>query len=138
MLKFSKKVEYALTALLHMSKKKGGELTTARELADKFVISQELMGKLLQRLAQNKFIISVQGVKGGYFLAKPPDQISAQSVINAIEGSIHVADCLGPTGCKVKEREQVCEIKGSMKKMQSEMTNLLKNYTIKDFQARMN
>jgi len=124
--------------LLHMSKKKSGELTTARELADKFVISQELMGKLLQSLAQNKFIISVQGVKGGYFLAKSPERISTQSVIQAIEGSIHFADCLGPTGCKVKEREKVCEIKGPIKTMQTEMTNFLKNYTIKDLQARMN
>jgi len=138
MLKFSKKVEYALTALLYMSKKRSGELTTARELSNRFKISLELMGKLLQRLAKNKFIISVQGVKGGYFLAKSPEQISAQSVINAIEGSIHMADCLGPTGCKVKEREQVCEIKGSMKKMQIEMINLLKNFTLKDIQARVN
>ena len=135
MLKFSKKVEYGLIALQYMSKKRIGELTTARELSERHKISLVLMGKLLQRLAQKNFIVSIQGVKGGYFLAKPPEQITVQSVITAIEGKLHFADCLGPSGCQDKEREKKCEIKRSLKSIQSEVVKLLNNFTLKDFQV---
>ena len=67
MLRFSKKVEYALIAMLYMADKDPGELTTARELSDKYDISLELMGKLLQSLTRHDLITSVQGAKGGYF-----------------------------------------------------------------------
>jgi Rrf2 family protein len=137
MLKFNKKVEYALIALQHMSNKQVGELTTARELSERYNISLELMGKILQRLMHKKFIASIQGVKGGYFLTKPPDKISVQSVINAIEGSIVIADCLGPAGCPDKERERNCEIKYSMKKIQSDMMGLLENYSLLDFKLSL-
>ncbi|MCB0259910.1 MAG: Rrf2 family transcriptional regulator, partial [Calditrichaeota bacterium] len=65
MLKFSKKVEYALISMLYMAKREDGELTTSRELSQHFNIPQELAGKVLQSLARTGCIASVQGVKGG-------------------------------------------------------------------------
>ena len=94
MIRISKKVEYALIALLHIAKKSSGELTTARELSDKFSISLELMGKILQSLVKNGMIVSVQGVKGGYYLARPTEGISLSSVITAVDGPIALTDCI--------------------------------------------
>lgn len=134
MMKFSKKVEYALIALLHISKKLNGELTTARELSDKFSISLELMGKILQNLAKSGFIISVQGVKGGYYLALSIDQINVSSVISAIDGPIALTDCMANGEAASCDRINNCLIRNSMENIQTKLVNLLDKITLKDFQ----
>ncbi|MDZ7336346.1 MAG: Rrf2 family transcriptional regulator [candidate division KSB1 bacterium] len=137
MMKFSKKVEYALIALLHMSKKSADELTTARELSDKYDISLELMGKILQSLVKSGMVISVQGVKGGYFLAQPIDHINISSVITAIDGPIAIADCLDNDEETVCERERNCLIRKSMEDIQSRLVGLLEGITLKDFDTKL-
>ena len=125
MMKFSKKVEYALIALLHIAKKLNGELTTARELSDKFSISLELMGKILQNLVKNGMIVSVQGVKGGYYLARPMDQINLSSVITAIDGPIALTDCIATGNPENCDRGKNCLIRNSMEDIQAKLMNLL-------------
>lgn len=133
MMRFSKKVEYALIALLHIAKKSGGELTTARELSEKFSISLELMGKILQSLVKNKMIVSVQGVKGGYYLARPKEQIKLASVIAAIDGPIALTDCIASGEFESCERGKNCLIRNSMEDIQAKVMNLLEQISLKDF-----
>lgn len=135
MMKFSKKVEYALIALLHIAKKSAEELTTARELSDKYYISLELMGKILQSLAKSGLVISVQGVKGGYFMAQPIEQINISTVITAIDGPIAIADCLDSGDESVCERERNCLIRKSMEQIQSRLVGLFDGITLKDFET---
>ncbi len=134
MLKFSKKVEYGLIALLYMAKKVNGELTTARELSDKFDISLELMGKILQSLARSGLVISVQGVKGGYYLAQTIDSINLSSVITAIDGPIAVADCLDNDEETICEREHNCLIRKSMEQIQRKLVDLFDEVTLNEFE----
>ena len=133
MMKFSKKVEYALIALLHIAKKSSGELTTARELSDKFTISLELMGKILQSLVKSGLIVSVQGVKGGYYLARSMNQINLSAVITAIDGPIALIDCIAngnPASCS---RFDNCLIRNSMENIQAKLMDLLDQISLKDF-----
>ncbi|MBD3288439.1 Rrf2 family transcriptional regulator [candidate division KSB1 bacterium] len=130
MIRLGKKVEYALMALVYMSKKSENELTTARELSDKLEISLELMGKLLQVLVKNHFIASVQGVKGGYYLAKPIESINMGAVIKAIDGPIKITNCMNGDICS---RTGFCNIREQMQSIQSEIINLFEMITLKDF-----
>lgn len=136
MMRFSKKVEYALIALLHMAQKSADELTTARELSKKYDISLELMGKILQSLVKSGIVISVQGVKGGYYLGKSLDQINISKVITAIDGPIAIADCIHHDEESVCEREQNCLIRKSMEKIQLRFVNLMDEITLKDFENK--
>ena len=75
MLKLSKKSEYALMAARYMAIKNHGSAVTAKEIADNYKISFELVAKVLQSLAKNNIAISFQGVKGGYSLRQNPLEI---------------------------------------------------------------
>ncbi len=134
MMKFSKKVEYALIAMNFMSQKPLGELTRARELAEKFNISLELMGKILQNLVRSGLVLSVQGVKGGYQLGLPVDKIKISSIITAIDGPIRLTDCIGNNAESICERQQYCGIRKPIEKIHSKFVNLLDEITLKDFQ----
>ena len=54
MLRMSKKVEYALIAMVEMTYHKDTELITAKEIAKRYHIPQEILGKVLQALYQTE------------------------------------------------------------------------------------
>lgn len=119
MVRLSKKAEYGLIAIRHIAASANGHIITAREIADIYSISYELLAKVLQKLAKGGLIISHQGLRGGYTLAKNPSQISVSNIINTIEGSTTaITQCIsdGPESCGVFS---VCTIKSPLLKVQA-------------------
>ena len=93
MLRLSKKADYALIAMKHLATREGGGSSSAREIAEEYNIPVELMAKVLQRLARRGLLVSQQGTRGGYHLAKGPESISVADVIQAIDGPLTVTAC---------------------------------------------
>jgi Rrf2 family protein len=119
MVRLSKKVEYGLIAMRHIATRRGGDLVTAKEIAETYKIPYELLAKVLQRLSKAGLILSVHGVHGGYSLAGDPAEMPLSAIISAIEGTGPViAQCLsqGPESCDVFD---VCTIKVPLTKVQS-------------------
>jgi Rrf2 family protein len=135
MLRFSRKVEYALISMLYMAEQKEGQLTTSRELAETFNIPQELAGKVLQSLAKNGCISSVQGVKGGYLLAKEPDLINLADIIIAVDGPVKVVNCVDePESCTCDQFNS-CNMRNPMETIQVKMMKFFNSTTLKDLQT---
>ena len=93
MLRLSKKADYALIAMKHLATREGGASSSAREIAEEYNIPVELMAKVLQRLARRGLLVSQQGTRGGYHLAKSATLISVADVIQAIDGPLTVTAC---------------------------------------------
>jgi FeS assembly SUF system regulator len=91
MLRLSKKADYALIAITHLTLKSGS--SSAREIAEQFDIPVELMAKVLQRLTRRGLLTSQQGTRGGYQLARAASGISIADVIQAIDGPVAVTAC---------------------------------------------
>ncbi len=130
MVRLSKKVEYGLIAIRHIATRSGGEVVTAREIADIYSISYELLAKVLQKLAKAGLIVSQQGVHGGYALARRPSEIPVSLIINSIEGTAPaITRCIsdGPESCGVF---QVCTIKSPLLKVQSNIEHAFESMTL--------
>ncbi len=91
MLRLSKKTDYALIAMKHLALKRGS--SSAREIAELFDIPIELMAKVLQRLTRRGLLVSQQGTRGGYQLARSAVAMSVADVIQAIDGPVAVTAC---------------------------------------------
>jgi Rrf2 family protein len=93
MLRLSKKADYALMAMKHLALRVDAASASAREIAEQYDIPVELMAKVLQRLAKKGLLVSQQGTRGGYTLARPATLISVADVIQAVEGPLAVTAC---------------------------------------------
>jgi Rrf2 family protein len=93
MVKINKKVEYALMALKHMSLKKEGELTTAREICDKYHVPFDTTSKVMQQMNNFGMFQSQKGVKGGYTLSINLKNISYLELTELVEGKKSTVDC---------------------------------------------
>ena len=66
------------------------------------------MSKLLKQLQRAGLVASTRGLRGGYQLARPPTQISAAAILDALEGPLALTDCAAGHGhCGI---ERTCRV----------------------------
>lgn len=128
MLRLSKKIEYAILAMQYMASH-GSEKATAKELSEELNISFEFLSKALQSLMKAGLAESIQGIKGGYRLARPPEEISVADVITAMENRIGIVECIqkGKDGCG---RAEDCTIRIPMVHLQKKIETIFDSTTI--------
>jgi Rrf2 family protein len=93
----------------------------------------ELMAKVLQRLVQRGLLVSHQGTRGGYKLARVPSQISVADVIQAIEGPVTVTACTTEEGqC---EQFSKCNVRDPLYRVRERILAALGECTIAELAA---
>lgn len=68
---------------------------TVAAVADFFQISQTHIGKVVHHLARLGYIRSIRGIGGGLELARSPDEITVGEIVRAVEGNVHLLECIG-------------------------------------------
>ncbi len=127
MLKLSKKVEYGLIALRHLGMLPPGRSATAREIAEEYGLPLELCAKTLSLLSKAGLTAATEGARGGYSLGRAPEDISVQTVLEAIEGGQGITECMEHGTCALHE---LCTIKDPLRKLQQKITAAFTQMTI--------
>ena len=132
MLRFSKKVEYALIALVNMETEMAPDhLVTAKSLSTQFKIPPEVMGKVLQALVRKRLMLSVQGVKGGYTISRALDKISVLEIIEAIDGNIALSPCSADVDYEC-DQYGYCGLQTPLDIIQTELALFFKRISVLD------
>ncbi len=127
MLKLSKKVDYALMALMHLAQQEGS--CSTREMAAGYGMPQDLLAKVLQKLAREGLVVSHQGTKGGYQLARAADAINVVQVIEIVEeGPLALTQCLTELGAC--DQFDTCNIKSPLQRLNDHVLLTLSRVTI--------
>jgi Rrf2 family cysteine metabolism transcriptional repressor len=129
MLKISKKIDYALIAMHCIAFMENEQVVNTKAIAEKYHIPLELLAKILQKLAKKGLVISHNGPKGGYLLAKDPAGISIDEVIQAIEGPIGIAECYHDSENLCSQKAH-CNIRTPMGMIQKKIIDLLKGISL--------
>lgn len=129
MLKLTKKIEYGLIALQHMHGKENGDITSAKEVAEKFDLPASLVAKVLQQLAKNNIIEPIQGPSGGYKLERSLESIKLNDFIEIIEGPVGLVECLNHPDC---DHISDCNIRMPIERVNNTIVNLFSNTTLAD------
>ncbi len=88
---------------------------TAAAVATSTGLGLPTVSKLLKNFHHAGLVTSVRGAHGGYELARPARQISAASIIDAIEGPVAITECSGDhSACNL---ETVCSTGGSWQRI---------------------
>ena len=122
MLRFTKRADYGLMAIHYIAINDGFGAVSAKRIAEEFTIPPELMAKILQKLAKQRLIVSSNGPKGGYALARRPTEITVGQVIRALEGPINIVSCLEDADCPQMQR---CNLRRPVQKIQAAISQVL-------------
>ncbi|MFB3916478.1 MAG: SUF system Fe-S cluster assembly regulator [Terriglobales bacterium] len=130
MLKLTRKADYGLIAMKHLAEHAAAGAFSAKDLAEAYSLPQEALAKILQRLARAKLLLSQQGTKGGYTLARDPRTITALEVIGAIEGPLFITSCTTVRGrCDQSSR---CTVREPLQRVSRSIEDVLSRITISE------
>lgn len=65
----------------------------ARDIANAVKLPLPIASKALKLLSKAGLLVSQRGTRGGYGLARPPEEITIASIIRALEGPIALTQC---------------------------------------------
>ncbi len=129
MLRLSKKVDYGLMAISHIANRTEDKIVNTKRIAEEYDIPVELLAKILQKMARKGLIMSLNGPKGGYTLAKAPGNITVGEVVKAIDGPIGIVDCF--RGEEIQCRQIAnCSVRMPIRRIQASIAQLLDSMTI--------
>jgi len=134
-LRFSKKTEYGLLALIAMAMQQdrgGGRLTT-RDVAARQRIPERFLEQQITALRNAGLVHSHRGALGGCALARRADTITVLEVVETLEGAI-----LEPPGEDEdsKERPEAGSIVELVARAQTALSELFGSVTIADLARR--
>ena len=97
-MKISAQEEYGLRCLVQLAGLGEGESLTLPQIAELEGISSANAGKLMWLLNKAGFVNSTRGTKGGYFLARPADEILLSEIIKVLDEDVLSKHCESYTG----------------------------------------
>ena len=85
--------EYGLIVSLHLAKRAGNGPVAARDMAEREKLPADYVEQILLRLRRAGLVESVRGARGGYLLARGPEEISVKDVLDASEHGTFEVNC---------------------------------------------
>lgn len=92
-MRLSLQTDYSLRTLMYLAARPDRQTVAA--VAGFFQISQAHIGKVVHHLARLGYIRSIRGIGGGLELARSPDEITVGEIVRAVEGNVHLLECIG-------------------------------------------
>lgn len=92
---------YATRAMLELSISEPGKPIPLSHIAGNQDISRKYLQQLMAGLRRAGLVHVVKGFRGGFMIARPPDQIRVGDILRAIEGDLALVECV--------RHEHVCD-----------------------------
>jgi Rrf2 family protein len=90
---FSAKTEYGVRLMVELGRQHGGAPTSLRAIAETEGLPLSYLEHVVADLRRAGLVAARRGAHGGYSLERPPDEISMDEVVNALEGTIAPMEC---------------------------------------------
>lgn len=132
MIKLSTKGRYGTRLLLNLALHydEGNESVVLKNISKEENLSIRYLEQIIIPLKINKIVKSVRGAGGGYTLAKHPSEITVCEIIEVLEGSSALVDCVeDPGSC---DRVTECAIHEVWKEASDLLRNYFKSKTLQD------
>ncbi|MGE0640032.1 MAG: SUF system Fe-S cluster assembly regulator [Thermoanaerobaculia bacterium] len=126
----TKQTDYGFVLLSHLAYGADGG-ANAPDLAAETRLPLPMVSKILKLLVKSGLLDSHRGVKGGYSLARPAEEITASQILQALEGPVALTVCIegSPGEC---DREPFCAVRGPWQRINREIFTALDRVTLAD------
>lgn len=129
-MKLSTRTRYGIRAVIELAATDSRKPVQLKVIAKRQDISVKYLEQLMNALRSGGIVRSIRGARGGYILAKPPNQIKLGDVFNCLEGNVIIAECVEDEDyCR---RAADCAARLLWIQVQQAIKNVLESETIQD------
>ena len=136
-MKISTKGRYSLRMLLDLAEHKNDGFISLKDISRRQGLSKKYLEQLVSLLNRPDLLRTNRGFKGGYMLAKEPDQYTVGEILRITEGRLSPVKCLEdePNQC---ERRLYCKTLPIWQELEKIVNDYLDSITIQDIIDRYN
>ena len=139
-MKFSKKSEYGLRALIELTAAYGKDPLRRHQIAERQKIPIVFLEQILLALKHAGLLASTRGASGGYALIKPPSKVTLGQVIRILDGPLAPIGCVSKTAYRKCDdcpyaKKAYCPLQDVMGGVRNAIADILDNYSLEDFIA---
>ncbi len=100
-MKLSTRGRYGVRLMLDLALHYGEGPILLKDIAERQGISEKYLWQLINPLKTTGLVNSLRGAHGGYVLGKSPEAISIKAILQVLEGSLCLVDCVdNPALCE--------------------------------------
>lgn len=131
-MKLSKRGEYGLKALIDLAAGDAEAVIHIRELAEREQIPVKFLEQILLSLKNAGLLQSRRGMNGGYYLARPPEEITLGQVVRTLDGPLAPIRCVSQMAYErcVCENENTCGLRLVMLDVRNAISEILDETTL--------
>jgi Rrf2 family protein len=142
---FGSGVEYALHCLLHLARAPAEGAPSSRDLAEFQGIPAAYVAKIFSDLEKARIVQAIEGIRGGFRLARRPDEVTVLDVVDAVEGAKPLFRCREIRRNCVLYADRppawassgLCTVHAVMREAEARMRETLAATTLADLDARV-
>ena len=129
-MKLSTRSRYGTRLLLDMAEHYQGGPTQLGVIARRLGIAVKYLEQIIIPLKREGLVKSARGYKGGYMLARRPEEITVREIVVLLEGGLRLTACTElPESC---ERAETCVMRLVWQVAAEAMHQKLEGYTLAD------
>jgi Rrf2 family cysteine metabolism transcriptional repressor len=109
-----------------------------KDLSERNNIPSRFLEQILLTLKHGQIVRSQKGPRGGYYLARPPQQITLAQAVRLLDGPLAPISCVSemayePCGCPDME---ACGLRRVMKEVRDTVAEMMERTTLADLVAK--
>lgn len=131
----SQRTRYTIRALLHLADRYGAGPVQLSEIAEEQNIPPKFLTVMLSQMSREGLVESRRGRDGGYWLAKPPTEITYGEIVRLTRGSLGLLPCasrLAYEQCTNCITEEKCRLHRIMLMVRDETARILDGMSLAD------
>jgi Rrf2 family protein len=131
----SQRTRYTIRALLHLADREGQGPVQLTEIAEAQNIPPKFLTVMMSQMIREGLVASRRGRDGGYWLAKPPSEISYGAIVRLTRGSLGLLPCASRFAyekCRNCITEEKCRLHRVMLMVRDETARILDGLSLAD------
>ncbi len=129
MIRITRETDYGIVLLTLMARN-ADQSYSASSLAQQRQLPLPMASKILKALTRSGLLISQRGAQGGYSLARPPQEISAADIIDALEGPIAITECSNSEVSQSCMHQDHCGVSNHWSRINKAIRHALENISL--------
>ena len=122
--------DYAIRIVCYLAAQ--SQMISTSELSQELSVPSSYIPKITKKLKQAGIIKACEGIKGGYQIAKQPENISLRDVISCTESTMAISRCLEKEGGCSQNYIACCKVHQILLDLQNIYNNRLESVKISD------
>lgn len=131
----SKKTKYGLKALIYIARQSGSGPVLISEISEKERIPKKFLETILLDLKKYGVVGSKMGKGGGYYLIRPPEDVSVAALLRVLDGPIAMLPCVSLNfyeKCDDCPDENICSLNHFLAQVRDNTLKMLQKKTLQD------